>query len=332
MPDLSLTYGPAHPRKSEPLFRDCLERVRDGRGHTFLYLVPSYRRVVHLRRRLLIEAGTGVLVAPHILGLADFLEALYALCPEPRSILPDPCRRVLVEAILRERGPSFTTFRHPRRAPFTGLSLAIARFIQELEGAGSSPSVLEARLQDLPGLHGVKGRELVAVYRSYRDRLGERWVDSEGMVREIAEHLTPETFSDGFPDVDLAVVEGFDPLSSSLMEILETLFRSVSRSHLLLDYVPERPKCFGHMDGLFHRFRELASKIEMVEEEPDDVPGAFLESWLFTGHAPPAPPDGRIALLPSPDRAAEVEAIARRIVALVRETGVKPFRIGCARW
>ena len=56
MGELTLIHGPAHPDKGDLLYRRCLERIDQGWGDSFIYLLPSRWQAAQLRRRLLAES------------------------------------------------------------------------------------------------------------------------------------------------------------------------------------------------------------------------------------------------------------------------------------
>ena len=322
---LTLLYGPANPRKTDDLFRRCCDRIQTLRGDSFIYLVPSRRRAEHLRRRLLVETGGEVLVAPFIFGLTSFLARLYSLCPSRKALMPASASRLFVEDILKE---NVSYFRHARREPFSGLAAAMAALIAELRTFGISADELEGTFEGVPGLQGPKGQELIRIYRVHQERLGDLLVDPEGIPNEIQHGLEEDRFREHFPEVDLLIVDGFDVFTPPLVGILDRLFGYIPESYLVLDHVPHRDKVFGHLYDTFEHFRTRAAEIRSVDRSPDESPGALLEPHLFEDASiPPTDPGGRVTLVPCPDRTAEVEEIARRIRHLTLDEQVKPSHI-----
>ena len=332
MGELTLIHGPAHPDKGDLLYRRCLERIDRnsnlcaGRGDSFIYLLSTRWQAARLRRRLLAESSSALLACPFVLGLEDFTRALYRLCPDRRALLPAPARRLFVEDALRQLAPTFTYFRQERTELFGGLAQALTRFVGELDAFGLSPEELETDLGHLPGLEGAKRDELLALFREYRLRLGSQWADHRDLLRSIDAHLDSTRLGRGFPDVDLLLLSGFDSLPPLLRPILDRLFTLLPASCVLLDFVPGRPRLFGHVRQTFDFLRERATEVIDFQPDASDTPFAPLEPHLFTrSSASLAPP---LDLLPCADRLAEVEEIARRIRLLHRAEEIPLNRIG----
>jgi ATP-dependent helicase/nuclease subunit B len=326
MGELTLIHGPAHPDKGDLLYRRCLERIDQGWGDSFIYLLPSRWQAAQLRRRLLAESSSDLLACPFILGLDDFTRALYRLCPDRRALLPTPARRLFVEDALRQLSPTFTYFRQERTELFSGLAQALTRFVHELDAYGLSPEELETDLGHLPGLEGTKRDELLALFREYRLRLGSQWADHRDVLRSIDAHLDSTRFRRGFPDADLLLLSGFDSLSPLLRPILNRLFTLLPASIILLDFVPDRPRLFARLQPTFDFLRERATETVHFQPDSPDTPFSPLEPHLFTrSSASLAPP---LHLFPCADRLAEVEEIARRI-RLLQQTEEVPLNRIC---
>jgi len=326
---LTLIHGPAHPAKTASLFRLCLERVGQGRGDSFIYLVPSRWQTQALRQDLLREAAAGLVMAPYLLGLEDFVRTLYRLCPDRRALLPANGRRLFAEDALREGSRASAYLSRERTEPFTGLSLAVTRFVQELETAGLSPEDLETRRTELPGLAGPKGGDLIAVYRGYRRRLAGPWIDQAGMLRAIAAHLEEGGFRRLFPAVDLLLISGFDTFSPLLQQVLDRLFAILPASRAVLDYLPDRPRLFQLPEPAFEFLQGRAAEVQESFPPDADHPGALLEPHLFTQASGSGP--ARVEVISCADRLAEVEEIARRIRRLrpMRHTELRRIRVCC---
>ena len=360
MGELTLIYGPAHPDKGDLLYRCGLERVDRGRGTpfekrdnpfekrdnpfekrdnpfekrdnpfarrggSFIYLLPSRWQAVQLRRRLLAESSSQLVACPFVLGLEDFIWTLYRLCPDRRPRLPTLARRLFVEDALRQLAPTFTYFRQERTELFSGLAQALTHFVRELETFGLSPEELETDLGHLPGLEGAKRDELLALFRQYRLRLGSQWADHRDVLRSIDAHLDASRLRRCFPQVDLLLLSGFDNFSPLLYPILDRLFTLLPESRALLDFVPDRPRLFAHVQQTFDFLREAAAATVHFQPDFHATPFSLLEPHLFTRSAATlAPP---LDLLPCTDRLAEVEEIARRIRLLQRADGIPLHRI-----
>ena len=231
MPKLSLLYGPAHPDKSLTLFRICLERIHQLREDSFFYLVPNRRQASYLRQKLLEESGNDQLLSPRILGLEDFVTHLYRLCPNRRTLLSAAGQRLLLEDILRHQARSLTYFRPTQGELFSGLSLALVRFIQELRAADISPEALDARRHELSGLAGKRGAELLRIYRGVVEGMAPQYIDYSGLMHAISTGLNPEHFAAQLPKIDLLLVSGFAAFEPPLKGLLERLFTLIAEKN-----------------------------------------------------------------------------------------------------
>lgn len=320
LPELTLLYGPAHPGKLDPLLEACRVRVREGRGDTFLIVVPSRRRARALQRMFLLEGEQEAVLVPDILSLSDLIRELYAQCPAPRKVLSSVAQRAIVEDLLRGDAPSYFR-RSSEGRPFSGTVTALLNGLSDLMESGLSPEVFEEQRQTLPGLRGAKGEALSFLYRAYRGRLGDRWVDEPGLLGEVAEAMVEAGFRRRFPRTEWVIVEGFDVFTAPLRTVFERIFGWVETACLILDGDPEHPRLFGHVMPVFEHFRARATEVRWAPRENADPLHTTLDQRLFRPEIEggPLPIEGRIALLPAADRVREVERIARTIWELASE-------------
>lgn len=311
MPELSLLYGPAHPDKIQPLLQTCLERIRQRQGDSFLFLVPTRGQAEQLQQNLLCKSDADLFLKPYILGLEDFIRTLYHACPGRLALLPEVGQQLLIEDTLRHNSRFFNYFSSTQREPFSGLSLALARFVRDLKTAGITPDDLAACRADLPGLAGDKGEELVQIYRHFQQGLGKDFTDLSGMLHSIATHLDEERFRACFPRIDLFLISGFDAFAPPLLRVLVQLLDFIPESCIALDYVPERPRLFGPARDTFAWLRKRATQKTISTATSPNAPLAALESHLFTSPAPPQ--KACMEIVPCADRLTEIKKIARRI-------------------
>ena len=323
MAKLSLLYGPAHPDKSQTLFRTCLERIGQQREDSFFYLVPSRRQASYLRQKILAECGKDLLLDPKILGLEDFARHLYRLLPERRTLLSTAGLRLLLDDVLHHRSASLTSLRNPRGEWFSGFSSALVPFLQELRAADICPQALDARRHELAGLAGKRGAEVIQIYRDAIQGMGSHYIDYNGAFHAITKDLDAQRLSAQLPQIDLLLISGFAAFEPPLKGLLERLFSLIAETHIAIDFVPTRAQLFRSSESAFAWLEARATQTIDFTPPSTNTPLNHLDSQLFSA-ANPAPA-AKIQTHPCSNRPEEVRKIARLLRCMgsagVVETG-----------
>jgi ATP-dependent helicase/nuclease subunit B len=275
-------------------------------------VVPSMAAAVELPRRL---ASTGRALA----GLYPFkLHDLARAVAEPvllgRGLLAwDAGHDALLARRLLEEDAGPDRLPLGAAMPLTPVAAALARTLSSLRTAGVPPEAL-APGEGLTGgaADGQRRRALVALYRRFQESVEGRFADPATLLRAAREHVGAAAWLAG---AEVLVVEDLElePLEREFLDALARRF-------------PTRWICRAQPAGLQGTFSHWAqgrglSAVAPRESllaplEPEAVPAGLhrLRTALFE------PPDGgpvgddSVELLTAPGEAAEVRAIARRLL------------------
>jgi hypothetical protein len=281
-------------------------------------LVPSAAAAVEIPRRL--AAARGAVAGLYPLTVPAFARALaepfllgrglktwhsgHAALLAAR-LLQDEAARPAAPALLR------TLVVETPRAP---AAVALGRTLGELRRAGVAPARLSA-LADAGGATGddaERVRLVARAYRAFHDEVEGRFADAATLLRAARERLPEARWLDGAEALIAADLE-LEPLEWELVDALA--------ARLPVRFI-ERALPAGLRAGSFRgRAAPRAAAAAFADTtlavlEPPPMPAGLrrLQEQLFEPPAGEAVRDGAVALLTGPGEAAEVRAIARRLL------------------
>jgi ATP-dependent helicase/nuclease subunit B len=301
---LTLLTGPANAGKVELL----LERYLAAIQREPVLVVPGGADVERVERDLLRRAGA--LFGGSIGTFDDLFVSIARGAPEPRAVVTDTQRRLLVRRVVA--GASLNGLGESAR--FGGFAETLAQTLAELEDGLVDPEQLDGQLALLH-----------ASYRAELDKL--RLVDRERQRRAAADRLGSDLAAwDGRP----VFAYGFEDLSGAQWRLLEALAGRTDVT-VSLPYEPARP-AFASLERTANDLARLAAG--SIEELPPRYheyahPAlAHLERALFADRPPEDPPplDGALRFLEGAGGRATLELVAEELLALVR-AGTPPERI-----
>lgn len=308
MGELSLIHGPAHPEKRAPIFTQCIQRLEQGKGSSFLWLFPSQFQAQLLRKQLIEAASPGLYPGHIALVLDHFIATCHRLCPDRRPALPTSAHRLLVADAITANTTATPYFSQRPE----GLGRGLTRLFRTLEETGTLPADLDAESQ--------RSSEIKTLYTAYLADLDRHWAGTSERFASLAKHLDPEIIKRLFPDLELLIYCGFSALPAPLFPVLEKLLEIVPTSIALLDYQQTLPQLFARTRPLYDFFSARASRTESCPASCTQHPAADFANRLFAHDRAEIPaPIERIACL---DRLGEVTQIARRIRLLQQSQGV----------
>lgn len=182
-----------------------VEGILSSRPHApFIYndvliLVPS-SRMKRMYGRLVLDAlqrlhGAAALIQPEVQTLHQFLEKLYARPGRPR-VIDENSRLIVLEGLVKERLTDHTLFSQSPDLLAPSLSSALAKMIEQLAAAGTTPEDLAAKIKDAEFFDKPQVRLLIEVYARYRAALEKRnLTDPAGMLANLSQEFDPAWFA-----------------------------------------------------------------------------------------------------------------------------------------
>jgi ATP-dependent helicase/DNAse subunit B len=316
---ITLITGPANAGKAE-LVLDVVRREL-AHGSEPLLIVPTRADAQHYTREL---AGDGVAMGVRVERFAGLLDEIAIRAGVAEPALGAIARGRLLQALARRAWPDGEETASDG-APGSGFVRALGELFAELQVRRVTPARLSRALERWRAADGV-GEErpelggLFAAYRSELQRLRrldreERSVRALDALRERPSRwsATPVAFY------------GFDDLTTLQLDAIETLGAIVDAPVVVsLAYEPGRT-AFAGRAATFHALAPLAREHRSLPARaehyapPARAALSHLERSLFEPGAARVAHGAAVRLLEGGGERAELELVAREIVALLGE-------------
>ena len=321
MSQLHLLIGRANTGKSRRIF----DKIRAaGMTEKQILLVPEH--VSHQSEVELIRwCGVGVsryaeVLSPRLLANRVLAET-GGLCD---GTLDAGGKLLMMQLALQETVSVLKVYARPsRRAPFLAELVAIC---DELQSCGVLPEQLGDVSAVLDGMSGDKLRDLSLIYAAYLSRLNHDGQDRRDLMTKLLEHLEESGYADG-KDIYLDGFSYFTAQEERLISIL--LCRANSVTVALMGEYGSDLEIFRQSLRTRDRLIRLAAscgnrcEVEYIDSaEPCDAL-RHLERNFFGGNEKWRGDCSQVLLHRASGMFSEVEQVAARILALVREKGYR---------
>ena len=266
---------------SLPIDREIRPRLEEGRADTFLHIVP----IDHAKRKwygeYLQNTPNRAVAGLHIYTFDDLVRRLYysRLNNRGRRYTGVGIQTVWTHEIMEQEQLPFFRPQPETRVP-QGIARQLRSTINQLRLSGVDSQYLQEDAVSSDANVPDKLADLIMFYRAYEARLSSQWVDRAGIHRAVAEHLTgPLDRAEAlmrrvFPNVDLVVVSGFDPLFPHDFAILTGIANLPSiNMGIVFNFDEENESLFGHIKTDYDRFLNCGFERHSGEAEtPDAAP------------------------------------------------------------
>src|SRR4051794_8234037 len=312
---LKLVTGPANSGRAGQVLDEYRARIAEDP----ILVVPGFRDVEHSQREL---ARTGAGLGARVVRFADLFRTIGERCGAPPArVASDVQREVLVEEAVRAVRPR--ALRESAGRP--GFTRAAVAFVSELERSMVQPGSLARALDQWRprGARGDRAREAAAIYAAYRERLDAAGLaDEELAAWRAVDALREQPHRYGRTPVFAYGFDDFTPIELDALEVLGE--RAEVDVVVSLPYERGRA-AFKAVAPLFERLsgraREVVEMPALDEHYADASRPALhhLERGLYDGAEAKADPGDALRLLAAGGERAEVELVAARVLALLRD-------------
>lgn len=279
-------------------------------------LLASRRQQDAFRERLAQRVGIAFNV--EFFNFYELYQRLLDLDRQPQRLISETARLALLRALLRQLGPQLRVYHTIADRP--GLARILADFIDELKQNRVQPEAFAAAAST------PRDHDLALVYAAYQQRLIEhKLVDREGQGWLAVEAL--DANRQRVAGVDWLIVDGFDQFTPVQAALLAGLSAQVGAALVTLTTIPRREQTAGRrFAAALDRLRQQLGTGAVPYREETLPPGADsgrqpdlqrLVAEVFQPGIPSASSSGGLSLLESPDPAAEVGAVLRRVKGLL---------------
>ncbi len=310
------------------------QRIAHNKADTFIYIVPTRRKVRELQREFLKLAPTGTAPAFNIFTLENFAAELHTLFCSPKKFLTASTQAVIFENAIRNKANELLYFL-PRGIKYSipkGTFEKIINLINSLKEAGIYPTLLYEELESAQSDEKLKLKDLLIIYEEYESLLGEQFIDVGGIFKELNNSITTfpalDNFWDRFQNTELILVSGFDEFSDPEITMLDAVSKFEINKHknevgmvISFDYYLNNDELFGHLKENFDKFLRIG--FQYLSGQPESKPSfkQYVTQNLFRSDHPISKFDfsDKVTLISSRNREEEVEAIAKVIKNILHD-------------
>jgi ATP-dependent helicase/nuclease subunit B len=307
---------------------DISRRLSENKSESFLYIVPTRRKVRELQREFLKSNSSAASPAFNTFTLGTFAAKLHQIYCREKLVLSPSMQAVLFNEVIKANKKKLKYFfpGHTNRPIPNGTIQKLISVINGLKEAGVYPSLLYEEINSADGDERQKLQDILLIYSEYESIVSEKFVDTGGIFKEVNEVLAgpapQEIFRKHFPEVDSVFVAGFDEFSDPEITMLDYISKFNNLSFVIsFDYFLHNDELFGHLRENFEKFISIGFKIVTTSFSDNDSFNSYITKNLFAHQVQAFSKkhfDG-IGIIEANNREQEVEYIAKLIKQLVSE-------------
>ncbi|HEV2293269.1 MAG TPA: PD-(D/E)XK nuclease family protein [Tepidisphaeraceae bacterium] len=335
--------GRAGSGKTRHVFRSMVDAMRADPLGTPIYLILPKQATFSAERKLTCNSGLSGFCRAHVLSFDELSRTVLAECGGGAIPEVTPMgRQMLLGHLLRQHAAQLTFYDGAAHQP--GLAARLGATFDEFQRSGKDPAALNVLIDELKTTATDAEGELLLrkmqdfrlLYTKYTAFLGQERLDPHGRLAQMLQCLHD---SSAFRGATI-FVDGFAEFTESERRTLARLARFAQRVEIALLVEPAHAtiRDVHHLPDamdLFHQtlqtYRQLhfafaEEGVAMMEplvlreaERFEQKPLEYVERWLFSDRPKPLHGGVPVELIEAHDRRAEVDAVARRILALLAE-------------
>ncbi len=315
--------------------REIELRIKTGKFDTFIYIVPTRRKLRELRREFPTFADGEVMPELNLFTLELFARRLYfgTGLEKPKKLISDTIQSLTFQIAIENVIDELEYFRAPGQSGQIpkGTVDKIIDVIIGLKEDGVYPANLYDEIERISKKEEkIKLQDLVKIYEQYEGLLmSNGFIDVPGIFKELNDILNPgnvnSIFRSVFYNVDLIFIEGFSMFRLPETNFIKSLTNVADLSIVIwFDYFEKNNNLFGHLDECYNRFIDAGfKKYEIRPKTENDKFAKYLNKYLFnyvaSGSSTKYDAKDFVTLIEARDRVDEVRTIARLIKKIVKE-------------
>jgi ATP-dependent helicase/nuclease subunit B len=307
-------------------------RLQRGETDSFIYVVPTKRKLRDLQRDFLKEVPGGIAPAFFLFTLETLASRLYSILLPPKRFIAGPAQAVLMNEAIHSVERSLQYFRlhgNVRRLP-KGTLQKIIDVINYLKEKGIYPATLYGEVEVADASEKSKLRDILAIYEAYEKLLGETFIDAAGFFKILNAQWdsasAPALFSFHFSKVNALFISGFDEFSDPELTMLHNLSNIETLGTVIsFDYHLDNDELFGHLKENYQKYIQMGFEKIRIPSSSDKTFERHIIQNLFRydSCASLLSFTETVTVVGAADRHEEVETVAKIIKSMVKE---KPDR------
>jgi ATP-dependent helicase/DNAse subunit B len=243
------------------------ERLANNQSNSFIYIVPTRRKVRELQREFIKIIPGATSPAFNLFTLETFAIKLHQIYCKPKLILTPTTQAVVFTQLIKKNENELKYF-FPHGITHNipnGTLQKIISVVNNLKVSGVFISALYEEVESGETDEKQKLKDILLIYSEYEAFLSDQFIDAGGIFKDINSVLTDESCSElfmkQFPDVNAIFVAGFDEFSDPEITMINAVskFRDVGWI-ISFDYFLHNDELFGHLRENFDKFSSLGFK------------------------------------------------------------------------
>lgn len=321
-------------RKVFDVREEIKSRIERGEFKSFIYIVPTRRKIRELQREFLSYAPGNIAPELNLFTLELFARKLYfsSGVEKPKRLISETIQGLVFQMVIDSVVEQLEYF----KPPGTGNELpkgTVNKLIDTIVGLkedGIYPKDLLEQIDNVRrGEDRVKLKDIALIYEKYEGLLlSNSFVDVPGIFKELNNILTIENanliFRNAFFEVDSVFIDGFSVFRLPEINLIKMLTKVDGlRIVILFDYFEKNNNLFGHLDECYNKFLDAGfEKLEVKPKTENDKFAKYLNKYLFNYIGLKFDKYNAkdfVTLIEAKDRVDEVKTIARLIKSIVNE-------------
>lgn len=266
-------------------FEEIKQRISREDFKSFIYVVPTRRKVRYLIRDLLDLAPNKATPRLYIFTIGDLAEEIFKAQFSNHKRISASIQFFLIKKILSELDLSF--FSTKGKYVSNGLVELIIEVIARLKELGISNFYYQKELDQLEGYNRIKAEDISLIYNKYQAYLDELKLFETGdvylyinqLIRDQVEYI----FRRSFPDVNYLLITGFNEFTLPELKLIEALSKINNLEIVLtLDFNLNNEEIFGNLVDTHNHLISIGFSFqETTKYEKNEKFNKIIKNDLF---------------------------------------------------
>ncbi|MCX8057600.1 MAG: exodeoxyribonuclease V subunit gamma [Ignavibacteria bacterium] len=304
-------------------FEEVQRRIREGKFSSFIYVVPTRRKVRYLIRELIELAPNKATPKLNLFTIGDLAEEIFKSRFSNYQKISSSLQYFLIKKILSEG--DFKFFSTKGKYVSNGLVDLIIAVITRLKELGISNQNFEKELDQLEGYNRIKAEDISLIYNEYQSLLIELKLYEVGdvylSINQLKQEEIESAFRNVFPDADYLLITGFNEFTKPELKLIEALSKINSIEMVLtLDFNHRNEEVFGNLFDTHNHL--LGIGFNYLETNQFEKNGEFhqiIKEHLFNSTSEKKIPAKNVFKFSGFDARDEIETIAKIIKLKIQQ-------------
>lgn len=257
-------------------FEEIHQRISNKDFFSFIYVVPTRRKVRYLTRELIEFAPEKAIPQLNLFTIGDLAEEIFKGKFLGYQKVTSSLQFFLIKKILSELELKFFVTKS-RYIP-NGLVELIIAVITRLKELGISHKEFQKDAEQLEGYNRLKAEDLSKIYNDYQSNLNKLMLFETGdvylYINQLNKIEVENIFRKVFPDVNYLLITGFNEFTLPELKLIEALSKIEKLEIVLtLDFNRENEEIFGNLLETHNHLTGIG--FEFLETEKFEKNGEF---------------------------------------------------------